>query len=92
MQQVVNDDWTVESITISMQKWGDYKGKYTGKIKFENKSEEAFMFNLRPEMCEEYLKLISQEVVGAASMLGERLLTSLKLLPNGDLIQLEEKK
>lgn len=72
--------WKVRSINIQFQDWGDYKNKYVGKIVFDNKEQEAFTFNLRPEMCEEYLRLISSEVGVAATELSQRIVTSLNLL------------
>lgn len=81
MTQVLDAEWRLDSITIEFQQWGDYKGKYMGKIKFENREKEAFMFNIRPEMAEDYLRLIQGELVRNASTLGEKLLNSLNLLP-----------
>lgn len=90
-QDQASEDWKLKSISITFQDWGDYKGKYLGKIAFENRVQEAFMFNIRPELCEDYLKLISKELVGAAGMLSEKLMHSLKLLPTSELIQIDDK-
>lgn len=81
MSTVINDGWKLKSLNIQFQDWGDYKGKYTGKIQFENKESEAFTFNIKPEMVQEYLSLIKNELVSAASSLGDNLMNSLNLLP-----------
>lgn len=73
--------WKMKSIKIEYQDWGDYKGKYVGKIQFENRDNEAFMFNIKPDTAERYMSLIKDELVDSANHLGERLLESLKLLP-----------
>ena len=75
------EKWQLKSINIELATWGDYKGKYVGKIKFENDEQEAFMFNLSPEDCAKYMELISGKLINSASHLGDKLLASLNLLP-----------
>lgn len=82
MTQINNEQqWKLEDINIRFNDWGDYKDKYTGKVKFSNNKNEAFIFTLTPERCAQYLHLIKEEVCGAADKLGERLIQSLNLLP-----------
>ncbi len=81
MTQVLDAGWRLESLNISFQTWGDYKGKYVGKVRFNNRDEEAFMFNLTPEDTEKYLQLINEKLVLTASHLGDKLLASMNLLP-----------
>lgn len=97
MENLNNPDWRLETLDIRFNDYGDFKGKYTGRVKFQNKQQEAFMFNLRSDQAEEYLRLIKGELVGAASGLGDKLLHSLNLLPPpeekkqiGEIIEHEE--
>ena len=84
MNTTINNEnaWRLESLDIRFNDYGDYKGKYTGKIKFQNKENEAFVFNLTPERTAEYLNLIKNEVGAAATHLGDRIIQSLNLLVN----------
>ena len=52
--------WYLKSLNIELMQYGEYKGKFVGKIKFENGDQEAFMFTLTAEQSNEYLKLISK--------------------------------
>ena len=81
MENLNEPGWKMKSLSIYFNEYGDYSGKYTGKVQFENRQNEAFVFNLSPQRCEEYLRLIKDELVGAASSLSERLLQSLNMLP-----------
>ena len=54
------------------------KDRYEGTIKFENENEESFQFKLTSELCDQYLKLISDAVTHSASELGEKIAKSLK--------------
>lgn len=76
-------NYKLKSIQIELQTYGEYKGKYIGKVKYENDESEAFMFNLSEERCNEYLKLVSEELVAGATELGKQLAESMKLIPNG---------
>ena len=76
--EILNDDqWKLKSLNISFMEWGEYKGKYVGKIEFANRQQEAFTFNIPSEKANEFLALIRDNVVGSASRLGERLINSL---------------
>lgn len=79
-----NNNYKLKSLDIRFQDYGEYKGKYMGKIAFENNQNEAFMFNLSPEETDKYLQLISEKMVGSASHLAENLLQSMNLLPMSD--------
>lgn len=81
MTQILDAGWKLESLRIEFQTYGDYKGKYCGKVRFNNREDEAFMFNLTPDDTEKYLQLINEKLVATASHLGDRLLASLNLLP-----------
>lgn len=75
---ILNDaEWKLKSINIELMEWGDYKGKYVGKIVFANRSAEAFSFNISEEKAHQFLALIRDNIVESASKLGERLLQSL---------------
>ncbi len=83
-------EWKLEDLSIRFNDWGDYKGKYTGKIKFSNKQQEAFMFNLTPEEVQQYIHLLKDKIVGNASKLGEYMIQSLSLLPAPASMQIGE--
>lgn len=78
------DGYKLKSLDIRLQDWGEYKGKYTGKISFENGSNDAFMFTLSQEETQAYLNLLAAKLVGSASHLADRLLNSMELLPTSD--------
>ena|SRR6201992_214290 len=73
--------WQLQSLRIEFQEWGEFKGKHTAKITFQNKQSDAFTFVLTPEKTQAYLHLIKDEISNSAGMLGQRLLQSLSLLP-----------
>lgn len=77
----MDNNWALDSLSIELQKYGEFQGKYVGKIKFTNKANEAFMFNLTPERTAKYIQLVSEELVASASALGQDLMVSLNLLP-----------
>ena len=81
MTQILDAGWKLESLKIDFQPYGDYRGKYVGKVRFNNKEDEAFMFNLSPDETQEYLTLVSKKLVTSASHLGDKLMSSLNLLP-----------
>ena len=73
------DDWKLKKIEIEFQTYGKQKGKYCGTIEFQNGEYESFRFNVKPDMAQRYIHLISQDVVDAAECLGDRLIKSLGL-------------
>jgi hypothetical protein len=73
-------EWKLKDLSIRFQEYGDYKGKYIGKVEFTNKESEAFTFNVTPQRAEQFLNLIKDQLVDSASHLGEMLLQSLDLL------------
>lgn len=82
MTQISNtQEWSLESLSITFNNWGDFKGKHTGRIVFHNKQSNAFTFFLTPEKTNDYLQLVKDEIVSNASTLGQKLLQSLNLLP-----------
>jgi hypothetical protein len=76
----MENDWQLKSLTIEFMSWGELKGKYVGKINFQNGNSDAFTFTLTPEECAQYLSLISKKVSQHASQLGEQLNESMKVL------------
>lgn len=80
MTQILDAGWKLNSLRIDFQTYGDYSGKYVGKVEFKNRESEAFMFNLSPEETSQYIDLVSAKLVNNASHLGDKLLTSLNLL------------
>lgn len=63
-------------IEIEYQKWGEYKGKYKGKISFEDGTSESFTFGLTPEQCAKYLTPIADEAINSAKELGAKIAES----------------
>jgi len=89
MTQILDAGWKLESLNISFQTYGDYRGKYVGKVRFNNKEDEAFMFNLSPDETQEYINLVSKKLVTNASHLGDKLMASLNLLPAPKVVAIE---
>ena len=82
----LNDKWRLESIKIDFKTGYDFKEKpedkvdrYEGKIVFKNNEGESFSFRVKPGMAQKYIDLISNDIVTAATGLGERLKESLGL-------------
>ena len=73
------DDWKLKKLEIEFNNYGEFEGKYTGKIRFQNGEYESFEFRIRPEMAEPYIDLIASDVVKGAESLGQRLIESLGL-------------
>lgn len=77
----MNENYRLESLTIRYNDYGEYKGRHTGKITFQNNQSEGFMFNLSPEETGQFIKMIEPKLVASASQLGQKLLSSLAMLP-----------
>ena len=73
------ETWILREIKIEFQTYGEDKGKYTGKVVFQNGHFESFSFRIRPEMADQYIALIADDLVKGAENLGSDLLKSLKL-------------
>lgn len=76
------DDWKLKSLTIEFKKGFSFEkseDRYEGSIKFENGESESFQFKVRPDMADDYIKLISADIVKCAESLGSRLIDSLGL-------------
>lgn len=78
------DEWKLDEIKLSFNRWGEDKGKYTGTIEFRNGEPESFKFKIRPGMAQAYIDLISSDIVRCARNLGDRLIKSLGLEENND--------
>lgn len=50
------------SLEIELQSWGEYRGQYTGKVKYEGK-EGAVALTLSPEVSETVLRAIAGDIV-----------------------------
>ncbi|MDD5649067.1 MAG: hypothetical protein PHF86_01430 [Candidatus Nanoarchaeia archaeon] len=82
----LNNNWKLKSIDIQFKKGYNFeedpekqKDRYEGMIKFENDESESFSFKIKPDMANKYIGLIAQDIVTAATGLGERLKESLGL-------------
>jgi hypothetical protein len=71
-----NQEWTLRSIDIKQETWGENKGKYVGEIRYSN-GKDQFTFSLNPTLARVYLNLIKDSVVASANQLGENLSKSL---------------
>lgn len=79
----MENDWKLDRIEIEFKRGYDHNktvDRYEGKIRFENGEYESFSFKIRPDMANDYIKLISEDIVKAASALGENLAKSLKTI------------
>ena len=79
-------DWQLESLKIEFKKGYEFKkdpvdkvDRYEGKIEFKNGLDESFSFLVEADMCNRYIDVIAEDIVKAASELGDRLIVSLKL-------------
>jgi hypothetical protein len=73
--------WQLDSLRIDLVKWGEFAGKHTAKITFQNKNTDAFTFVLSPEETMAYIHLLKDKIASNAGFLGQRLIQSLGLLP-----------
>lgn len=71
--------WTLAELKVEYQRWGEHKGKHTGKVKFENSTGDSFQFILTPEKTERFIDLIAFELVIQGNDLGKNLLESIGL-------------
>jgi hypothetical protein len=90
MEILNSEEWRLKSLTIEFQEWGDYKGKYLGKIQFANGQKDAFSFTIPDDKCEGYLALIQESVVQSANRLGDKVVNSLRGLSTPKQPQLVE--
>lgn len=75
----INNEWKLQKIELELQTFGDNKGKYIGKIKFQNGDYESISFKIKPNMAQQYIDLMSSDIVKHTEALNERLLSSLNL-------------
>lgn len=75
---MTNDTWKLQTLTIEFMGYGEFRGKYVGKIKFDNGNNDAFTFTLSVDECMQYLSLIQKKVGQHASELGDKITESLK--------------
>lgn len=82
----MDSNWRLEKLEIKFQQGYSHKEKeeekidrYEGRITFQNGEWESFSFKVKPNMAEEYIKLISKDVVENAERLGKDLVKSLML-------------
>lgn len=80
----LNNNWKLKSIEIQFKKGYNFEkdpekqeDRYEGMIKFENDEAESFSFKIKPNMANKYIDLIAQDIIIAATGLGERLKESL---------------
>jgi hypothetical protein len=73
------DDWRLEKIELEFKSYGENKGKYEGRIRFQNGEFESFSFKIRPEMAQPYISIMSEDIVKCAESLASRLIDSLGL-------------
>lgn len=67
------EKYKLDSIRLELNKYGENKGSYTGMIKFENGHNESFCFMIRPDMADDFIKLIASDI----SLASERLTNDL---------------
>ena len=79
MEKSERKKWVLQKIELEYQRYGDDKGKYNGRIHFQNDDYESFKFNLDDEMCERYMDLIRSSVIKTTQELGDKLAESIQL-------------
>jgi len=79
MEEENKDEWVLDNIELKFEKFGEDKGKYKGKITFQNGHWESFTFMIKSDMAQRYIEVISEDVVKSASQLSEKLIKSLNL-------------
>ena len=55
---------------------GDFKGKYLGKITYEDGLCDQFQFGLEPDVCAQFLGPISERIISQSKDLGQKLAQS----------------
>jgi hypothetical protein len=73
----MKNDWKLDKIELEFNNYGENKGKYTGKVRFQNGDYESFSFKIRPDLAGPYVDLIAKDVVRGADSLARRLCESL---------------
>lgn len=83
----LNNNWRLKSINIDFKPGYNFRenpeekvDRYEGRIAFENEEGESFSFRIKPNMAQKYIDLIAEDIVTAATGLGERLKESLGLI------------
>lgn len=66
----------LKKIEIELQGYGEHRGKYLGKIVFEDGSCDSFSFGMQPEVCAKYLLPIADQIIQSSKELGEKLAQS----------------
>lgn len=72
--------WKVKSIHIYLRDKGYGEDKtyyYTGSVEFENGEDNSFKFSFKEDVAERYIKLIADDVVEGARILGESVANSI---------------
>lgn len=83
----IDNNWRLQEIKINFENGYSFKtnpeeqvDRYEGMIRFQNGQNESFSFKVKPDMAARYIELISEDIVIAATGLGERLKESLGLI------------
>jgi len=74
-----NNDWRLQSLSITYNEWGEHKGLYTGAAKFVNGTKMDINFKLDQEKSNRFLALIQDEITNHAKELGAMLVVSLPI-------------
>lgn len=78
-KKLPQDEWRLQKIQLEFENYGENKGKYVGRITFQNGDYESFNFKIKPEMAKPYIDIMSKDIVRCAESLGSRLIESLGL-------------
>jgi len=65
------------NLSITLNQWGDDKGKYTGEVTFKDKKETEVKVILTPEMADKYLQVSSGVLIAAADHMTEQFKSNL---------------
>jgi hypothetical protein len=87
MKENESEQWRLDKIEIEFKRGQSYTSdpvkqvdRYEGRIRFENGEYEYFSFKVNPDMAQRYISLIAEDIVLAASGIGERIKSSISKL------------
>ena len=61
-QQQAMEDWHLNNLSIELQKYGDDKGKYQGRVTFTNKEYENITLRINEAQAGKFLAIIVDDL------------------------------
>jgi hypothetical protein len=81
-QRQAIDQWHMESLNISVSKYGEDAGRYTGKVTFSNKDYESISLKINQEQAGRFLAIIADELHMTTGSICTMLVQSIKAMIN----------